>query len=780
MIKPAQKVTDGQRTLEWKKNSYDYYSGACVDAIDKTKAARLYRLAAGELFEEDYSYVTNPLNETDPRFMGYPSKMRNYDIISPNINVIIGDFIDRFMLPIVYAVNSNYDREQYDALKKEINTLLQKRFINDAVNLGAPLQQEQIQKTFEDIERKIKNLPNEMAKQGQSALNYIVEYCELARKFRYTFYDYLVTARCFSYRDVEDDEVVFNIVNAANFGYLCSEQHQFVENGEAARARYRWSINEIYDKFQHFKEFKEIEDYINSLAEDGWPASEKQLGMSDVVDSQYQLWNKLGGKIQSEHATGILVEHLNWRSFRKIYRVKKQNLDGTFEIVEYDEKYKPLPGEEYYIEWVDDVWEGYKIAEQHHIGIRRIPVTHPDNPKLRYNGFNAFSRFTEPQSLVEKGLAYQKKYNIVSYNMEATLNKSLDKLILFPLSLIPDKEGWDHNSVMYYAKALSFLFVNDTKSNFATAINGLKGVDMSLNQYVMQGYQILSGIKQQWDDTCGMSPQRKGDIAASAGKGTTQEGIARSYIINEIIYTEHEEFQARDEQDLLDLSQFAYSEGKRATFINRSGKVEVLDIVNPEKYTYARFGLFAKNGKKEQNKLNAMRQNAQAFAQNLPDPSLIANIINSDNYSELLDYMNNMGDELKAKAEQAAAAEQQMQQASLEAEERTRVEELQYKYYKTDSDNLRAERVATISAIKTGLDDISPVINNPGGLQEGTELMKMFQTRQKDIADNFMKLKEIEQKEKDLQLKAEEIASKERMNKDNNRVALKNKTVGEK
>jgi hypothetical protein len=780
--KPQQRIPFSKKTKTWKEESYDYYSNACIPAIDAAKAMRLYRLANGILDETEYTYVTNPLNEENPMWQGYPAKIRNYDIISPNLNTILGDWIDRFFAPIVFAKNANFEQEQFEVWRKDVIKLLQKTFINSVVAGGGPFDQEQISMSLEAIDKKIKNLPNEMAIQGQTAINYIIEDCELIRRFKKLFIDFTIINKCYSYKDVIDDSVFYQDLIPTDVGYLCSPQFDFVEDGEAARIMYTMTINEIYDRLQHLDGFnQEVKDYLDTMDEGYWPREQSYYGTTDVIDAQRKLYDSLFGSYPGNQTTkGISVEYLNWRSFRKKCKVRYKDIFSNTQIDIFDETYKPLPGEDYTWFWDDEIWEGYKIGDKYKVGIRRIPITDEDKARLRINGRNAFTRFGEPQSLMEKSEAYQKKYNIVSYNMELTLNKNLDKLILFPLSLIPEKEGWSEKTTMYYAKALSFLFVNDAKSNFANSVNGLKGIDVSLNQYVVQGYSILEGIKAQLDEVWGLSPQRKGNVAASSLKSTTQIATQRSYVINENLFTEFEEFLTREYQGLLDDSKYAYSEGKHASFVSRSGTIETLNIVNPERYSTTKFGIFAKNGAKEVNKLQALKEQAQAFAQNIPDPSLVARIIDSDNYSELIKYMDQMSDTLTQRAEQARQEQLQTEQGIAQMNAQSKETEIQFKYYKTDADNLRAERVALISSIKSDLDSIAPIIDAPESLQKDQATIDSFQERQKSIADNFFRLKEVQQKEDTLRLKEKELELKNEMNKRDNSTALKNKVVGQK
>jgi hypothetical protein len=778
-MRPKQRLPYSKKNESWRKQSFEYFRDICTPVVDVQKTALLWRAASGHLNQDDYTYVVNPLRETNPALMGYPAKMRNYDIISPNLNILIGDYIERQFPPIVYATNSNYDREQFEQYRREIITLLQQEFINSVANMGGPYNEEQITKSLEDIEKKIKSLPDRLASDAQAILDYVITACDILQEFRKLFIDYTVLGVCTSLKDVINDEIYYKAIVPSNVGLSISPDHTFYRDGQAARITYLLSRSEIHDRFCDVEGYtKEFEEWLDCQDEGTMPAYNLQNGMSDINTTRklFDSLNLFGFSSSDTTKVGIEVIYVMWRSERKVYKVKTIDVFGNEHFNTYDESYKPSEWDEYTIEWIDELWEGYEIGE-FKLGIQRVDVIETDDVHLLLNGRAMFTRFGEPQSLIEKGIPFQIKYNIVSYNMELTLNKSLDKLMIFPLSLIPEKEGWDENTVMYYAKALSFLFVNDAKSNFANAINGLKGVDLSLNQYIVQGYQILEGIKQQWDDICGFSAQRKANISPSAGKGTSELAVQRSYIVNENHFTEFEEFLQKEYMDIMNLSKYAYRKGKRAVFVNRyTGNKQVLDITNPEKFTSGTYGIFVKSGIKEVNKLRELKANAQAFAQNVQDPSIVARIINSDNYSEILEYMESMSNQMMERADRASQAEQQLAEAELQAKQ----QQLEFNYYKVDADNLTKERVAIISAIQSDLDAIAPVVNNPDGLREGTELLSMFEERQKSIADNFFKLKDIELKEAELREKEKQRMSNEKINREKNAVALKNKVVGEK
>lgn len=136
--RPKQKVSVSEKKKKsWKEGNVTYWIARCnTYPISNNDAVRLYKAAAGKLEEEDYTYVTNPLNTERPELMGYPSKMRNIDIISPNIQTLTGELNERFFNPMVSALNSNFkslkEQKEFDLRFNMMKQL----FVNDLVEQG--------------------------------------------------------------------------------------------------------------------------------------------------------------------------------------------------------------------------------------------------------------------------------------------------------------------------------------------------------------------------------------------------------------------------------------------------------------------------------------------------------------------------------------------------------------------------------------------------------------------------------------------------------------------
>jgi len=767
-IKPKQKISFKAKTKKWADDTAEYYRRVCVKAVDDIEALKNYRLANGQLDESEYLYVTNPLNTQRQELLGSPARLRNWDIISPNINLLMGEKARRQFPPVVIAKNSTAHIKMMQKEQELLVQELQKQVINYAIQSGLPLEEEKITMELQDIQKRIKNLPDTLANLCQDTLEYIMDLCQMPRKFRQGFYDYLCQGCVYSYKDTYKEELYHDIISPLYLKYLCSENKTFINKGEAACCLYKMSVNEIYDRFQDDKGFAgEVEDYINQYSDTGSTVANigYTVGSTDVMAARAELFeNVFGAQVRESYASGMVVEHVMFRSLTKIGYLTRTNIFN--EVIEdvVDDSFIPMEGDEIRWEWEDEIWENYCINDKYWLGARAIPTQNGKHADLLYNGRNMMSRHTRPTPLVKKGEAYQKSVNIIKYRAEATLAKNLDKVILFPLGLIPKKEGWDEDKLMYYVRSFSFLFFDDTRPNASQMIQAMKDLDLSSLQHVIQAYQLVQILKQEWDESCGIIPQRKGQVAASAGKSVTQDAQDRSYVMSEEMFLEYDEFERDEYEGMLELSKYAFSTGLQAHFIKQDGTKAFLDLHDPETFLWLEMGVFVKNGAKELNKLEVLRNSVlQAFAQNGVDPKMLAALVESENFAKIHEIMDQQAEINEARAQQAQA----LQANETAAKERMAQGVEEFKYYDADLKSTTDIQVALIGAGIAATQQMQQL--EAAGKQDTPEYgaaRESFEKGSLELLKNATKLKEIEAKIK--------------MNKLDNETALKNKVVGQK
>jgi len=720
MLRPKQRISTAEKEKgDWFARSAKYYSSVCIPAIDERYADMLYRAANGDMDDNDYLYALNPLNTKKEQYKKFPSKMRNMDIISNELMMFLGEKRRRGLNVTVVARNSDLE-----STKKEIeNALIEKRllqqvineYINQAEAEGQEVDLERVEEiSIEQIKKQVSKVQDKIAIMGQNALDYMRDYNELDSRFVENFYHFLVTARMFSYRTIRHDEVLYEDVSPKEIRYLANSRIRFLEDAEAITRIVRMPLNEVLDKFQGVKDFDEkvIRVLEGKLGYEHDPI-DKINGYSEIDSPEntgfWKMWNKVrndGNTQVYSDEMGIQVEHVTWTSEVKVGKFKGKNIFGELIEEEVDEdflnNYKLAEGETVDWLWVQQECEAWIIDDKHVVGGRVIPYGQgtykkPSGIKKAYNGKIFNMKHVNPASIVSKGINFQIKYNIIHYYIEKIVAKNLDKIIVMPLSLIPEKEGLDMEASMYYASAMSFLWVDDSNKNFANAVNGIKVLNAELSTSLQHLWQYLKIIKEEWMELIGSTPQRKGQMNASDGKGVTENAMFRSSIMTEEYFSQAEEMQTRDMQQLMELSKTAFSEGKKATFINSDLKQLLLDI-DTGTYCYSDFLVKASMSGKDMQELEMARQQAQALAQNADGQfSRVLKLIRGNNISKILEEMENMEEEVQMRTQQLQEAqnahEKNIEQMKLKVSEN----QLEGVKYTADRRSETAEEVARVN-----------------------------------------------------------------------------------
>lgn len=771
---PKQKIPKSKKTKEWAANSARYYRDACEPALDTAEALKLHRLANGELDQEDYMYVTNPINSNKPELQGYPARLMNYDIISPIVSLLMGEKVRRQFPPIVVARNSDYHFEKIEQERALLIQTLQQMAINEMRANGMPFDEETIKIKLEDIAKRIENLPDTLAADAQAVLEYIIDLNEVPKELRKGFYDWIVTKTVFHYKDVYNDKTCYESVSGLHLGYIKSPNIDFIEDGDAVRCRKLLSVNQMYDRFQDDPDFdKELEEFLEQASGESTHIDGRYYySGTDIMTPTAEMFRAVTGSLpEEEYSDGIEVDHIQWRSFAQEGKLTRRNiLTGATEIHYVDEDYIEAEGDEIEWKWVTQIWEAYCAGDKHWFGMRPVPIQRgsweePNRAKLLYNGRVYFARHTTPQSLVKKGLPYQKAVNSIKYRAEETLLKNLDSLILFPLGMIPKKEGWDEFKMFYYMRAFGTLFFDDTRPNAAAMISAIKNLDVSSYKHLVEAYNLVDIVKREYKQVCGINPQREAEVGVSAGKAVTQQAIDQSYVMSEENFLEYEEYERREYTGLAELGKFAFVDGIQSYYIRPDGTKGFLNLHDPTRFINSDLNVFVRNGAKESAKLELLRNQVQAFAQNQVDPKMINAIIQGDNFAELNKIMDEIDQRLEARRQQELQAQQEVQASK----ERIASQTLEFNYYSQD---LASYTDIQVALIKEGM-GISEQMRDMEEKGTAATDAQIYGTLRANLEKNALAVMQNATKLK-------EIASKERMNKENNETALKNKTSGEK
>jgi hypothetical protein len=452
-------------------------------------------------------------------------------------------------------------------------------------------------------------------------------------------------------------------------------------------------------------------------------------------------------------------------------------MTGEPEEIRVSEIYKPDNDAGEYVEWfwINEVWEGYRIDKDIYIGIQPIAeqrnkMNNPSICKLPYNGRIYSNRNSDLVSVVSLGIPYQILYNIFHYRLEMSIAKNKDKIALMEINTIPKRHGWDEEKFMYHAEANGFAFIDSTgegKNNEKVTFNGFQVMDMSLGNYIAAQFELLVQVKTEWEEMLGISRQRKGNIMASDGQGVTERAVYQSAIMTEDMFRKFETVEQRDLQGLVDVSQIAWSNGKKASYVRSDYSQAYLNI-NPELYCNADFGVFVVNSNQENEKLQQLKSLALEFAQNQSAPLTVAEILDAPNFSQIKGKLAQV-EKAQREFEQAQAA---AEQANVEAEQQMKVEEREdiqeFESRENELDRLNAEKIALINLegknqAKAPEGDTIPQLDPNQTAKNTLEREKLYATlgeqRSSRLADIAMREKELAAK-REMEMEKLKVAEK--------------------
>lgn len=650
MLSSAEKfrVEKGEETPKWFLDCRRYFANESLKSItDADTLQRLYEIADEQLRESEYKHLVNPLNSKKKEYNSMPAKLRNYSIISPVIERLMGERRKRPNRYEVIPVGTANANDLKDKVKETYKAKMAEKLLFLLQGKGVPVETAEapndLQITQQQVEKEaILSYVEQKAKDGQTALEILNQDLRLEDKFQEGYYDFLVTGRVFDYKAIFNNNVVYQIVSPLEISVIgWDDTSKFAEDATAIVRRMKWSAASVIDNFKEYLD----EDKIKKIKE-----IENRLTLptySNYVGS----FRTPSGNL-AEYNSGLLtVEHVVWKTLTKRGILTYATEYGLKQMpVGDDYKINKAAGD-VSIEWTwENEWmETYVVYENInnnltedfiplYWGIGQVQRTMLDNSskcKLPYNGIVRGYRTNEIHSIVKTGLPYEELVNALHYRFDLALSRSYDKLMLFPLGLIPSDKGWDTERWMYSIRAFSIAFFDETKEKATATLQAIKEIDMSLGKYMSDMWQLIQMVKEEFWQAVGFNSQRFGDIGQYSGKSATNQALIQSISSTFDLNSIYEGFRESSLNALLDFSKFAWIDGKKGIlYTPRSGTVQY--EIDGLQYATTEFGVFVVNPQEEEEKLNFYKQAIlQPLAQNGGQPDLIAEIIDTNSFTRV-------------------------------------------------------------------------------------------------------------------------------------------------
>lgn len=748
---PRQKLPLSKKTKQWREDCVEAYidlsnSGRSSGNSRKDDLQALYEYYNGVIDETDYNYVLKPYGKSRSNF---PSQLRNYPIIKPIVDLLLGEKSKRPLNFTVTVQNADAVSMKEQAKIDVIYQNFQKQFSNELIKNGNFKGDEQEVELPQQISDQFESsYVDNRAIKGQQAVNYIMHSQEIHDKFQKAWSHFLIAGEVYTHRGVVNNEPFYDILNPIDVDFDLDPDLDFVEDGDWALVR----------KYVHASSV--IDTYYDYLSEQ--QILELEEPRHSESDSYFLYTNSMNKDANAYRNRLIEVAQVYWKSRKRIgFLTYIDQESGAMEEQIVEDGFKmPLQmkesGAKLEWKWVNEVWEGTRIDGRVYIKIhpivnQRNSIDNPSVCKLPVNGIRYSNLNSKNISLVKLGIPYQLNYNIYKYRLELAIAKSKDIVASFDINMIPKK--WDMDKFMYYVEGSGIAWVDYNKEGMQLNPQHQSVMDMSIKT-IEQYITLLESIMQEWEKLSGVNRQRQGQVGSYEGKATSQQAIVQSSHITEDLFRKFNRMEQRDLQALLDYSKEAWLTGKKTMYVMPDGTTDFLDLESMS-HMESNYGIFLSDSGKEQDKLEAIKQLSQSMVQNGVPASTITEMFDSDSFTQIkhkIKLAEKTQKELEAQQQQA---QQELEQAKIAEESKKREDENMNK----EKDRETQIKVAMIHARDN---DTNAQLNLAKGMRELDIKEREVAIKAQDSIDKA------ETNRQTATIKREETKSKERIAKSKN------------
>ena len=665
---PRQKMPISKKNKEWRESCVEAFIDLSNQGTGytthKDSVKRVYDYYNGVIVEAEYRHVLKPYGKSRSNF---PSQMRNYPIIKPIIDLLLGEKSKRPFNFTVVVKNSDSISIKEEQKKEQIYRGLEQMFVNSMNERGVEtgIDSKEVEMPQHIAEMFETSYVDQRAILGQNAMNYIMQDQEVSDKMDKAWFHFLVSGQCYTHRGVRNGEPFYDVLNPIDVDYDLDPDLEFVEDGDWALVRKYVHASTVIDHYYESltdQQILELEEprhaeadsyllYTNSVGKD---ANSYRNRLVEVINVYWKSRKRIGFLVYTNPLTGQMEEEMVEDGFRMPAELKE--LDAKVEWV-----------------WVNEVWEGTRIDGRFFININPVPnqrlsLDNLGACKLPINGRKYSDVNAENISLVSLGIPFQLTYNIYKYRLELAIARSKDMIAQFDINMIPKK--WDMDKFMYYVEGTGIAWVDYNKEGIQLNPQHQSVMDMSIKT-IEQYITLLESIMLEWEKLSGVNRQRQGQVGAYEGKATSQQAIVQSSHITEDLFKKFNRMEERDVQALLDYSKEAWHGGKKAAFVMPDGTQEFLDI-STVPYMESNFGIFVTDSGREQEKFDAIKQLSQSMVQNGVPASTIVDMLDAESFQGVkakISQAEQYLEDLQAKQQEA---QQQIEQAKLDGEAEAR------------------------------------------------------------------------------------------------------------
>ena len=693
---PSMVVSEKEKNDVWCEQvldsivSYMGYDGGSY-YTSRVKDIKNYQVYNGTINQSDYKYITEQYGLT------YPARLVNYPIITPKIDLLIGEELRRPIDMKVTTVNKAAVIRKQDhkvglmmrSLLDEFHEEMKETMKIDVKEQGQGLP------VPEDIETYMKYNYREMIEETtQDGLEYLSNRYNLRDVFKEGFRDLLVTAKEFHKVSIQNGDPYVRRIDPRNIVFDSSSHSDYLDDCNWVGEE-RWlSVNEINDEFKEgltTEDLKELDNMRNLYSG----------GDLNTYNSGFNWIDAGNGK-----ETRIRVVTAEWKSLRSIkFKLSENKYDPArpFRKMVKD-TYRKRKGDKIESKWVDDIWEATKIGGTILVNARRRDnqvrsVDDPGKTPLSYVGCVKGNTTGAPASIVDLLDNVQMLYNIVVYQIELAMARSGGKAVVYDVAQLPTNVGMDIQQVLYHLKTDGIIPINSKdEGNQMSSFNQFQQIDFTLSQSVQQLINLKVMLEDMAGQISGVTKQREGAVEKYEYVGNVQRSVMQSSTITESWFYSHAEVKQRILERLCNLMKVAWAGGKKAGMILGDGAYKFLNVM-PD-IALQDFGVYVGDSGKDDAMKQVVQQLSQAALQaGSVDLLGVVKVLRADTMTEAEKVLEQAMDEMKKQQQQAMEQQMQQQQAAAEQEKAKFEAEAQLKQMDNDA-KLQVAKIAAESRLE--------------------------------------------------------------------------------
>jgi len=735
---PSQKLPFKRKGKKWRRDHLDwaddnsYLNNSAIRRKRKAKRINL-NLYNGTVDVSDMKLILNP-GGLEKFFV--PDAIQHYPIITPRVNVLVGEEKRRKFDWSVQITNpetlSKIKKDKKKLIDAKINEMLKSTVSEEDMEKEMAEYSEYVNFDYQDIREKRANL----------LMRRYIDKLDMKIKFQQGFKDALIMGEEIYMFDIVNGDVTFEKLNPLKTHTLRSGYSNKIEDSDVIVIDDFWSPGKIQDHF--YNDLSDAE--VKKLDEGNYISGTTNLdGVSEAVDDDaglkilqresmdsyinstgiFDSINSEGKNTYTDSHGNVRVLRMFWRSMKCIYKVNFFDQMGKKQVKFRSEEYvaDENMGETMEKIWVPQWWKGVKIGKDTYLQIkpREIQYNKMNQPSFNSCGIVGQVYNTgdeESVTMVDRAKPFQYLYDISWYRVNEAMSKYLGSIVELDLAKVPT--GWSVTKWLYFARKSGISVVDSfkegqrgmAKGKLAGSVGNTTGrvLEQRVGDFIQTHIEMMEFAKAQMDEITGVSRQRLGQVENRETVGGVERAVSQSNHITEELFTMHDFCKKRCFQILLETAKIALKgQDVKFSYIGDDMTRQLMEIPGDE-FAEEEYGLSVSND----DSINRMEQKLDGMVQmglqnQMLSFSTAIKIYNSPSVREIQRLI--MKDEQSMKESQAKQAEEQnklQKQAMEQAQMEKQIEQnLELEKFNREDDTKRyiAELQAETQRIQKDFDD---------------------------------------------------------------------------